>query len=57
MGQEKVIQDTAGQEMYNAIVPIYYRDAYGAIVVFEIGSIQSFQKVFFALNKVKKWIA
>ena len=27
-------QDTAGQEMYNAVVPVYYRDAYGAIVVF-----------------------
>lgn len=31
--------------MYNAIVPVYYRDAYGAIVVFEIGSVQSFEKV------------
>lgn len=45
MGQKSIIQDTAGQEMYNAIVPVYYRDAYGAIVVFEIGSVQSFEKV------------
>lgn len=31
--------------MYNAVVPVYYRDAYGAIVVFEIGSVMSFEKV------------
>jgi Rab family protein len=28
------IWDTAGQEKYNAVAPVYYRDAIGAIVVY-----------------------
>lgn len=28
------IQDTAGQEKYNAIAPVYYKDAVGAIVAY-----------------------
>ena len=28
------IWDTAGQEKYNAVAPVYYRDAMGAIVVY-----------------------
>ena len=32
------IWDTAGQEMYNAVAPVYYRDAVGAIIVYEIVS-------------------
>lgn len=39
------MQDTAGQEKYNAIAPVYYRDAFGAIIVYEITSIESFDKV------------
>lgn len=41
-------QDTAGQEMYNAMTPIYYKDALGAIIVYDITSPESFEKV-------KKW--
>ena len=29
-----LIQDTAGQEKYNAIAPVYYKDAVGAIVAY-----------------------
>lgn len=43
------IWDTAGQEKYNAVAPVYYRDALGAIVVYEIVSTESFEKV-------KKWV-
>lgn len=43
------IWDTAGQEMYNAVAPVYYRDAVGAIIVYEITSNESFEKV-------KKWV-
>ena len=32
------IWDTAGQEKYNAVAPVYYRDALGAIIVYEIVS-------------------
>lgn len=35
--------------MYNAMTPIYYRDALGAVVVYDITSTGSFEKV-------KKWI-
>jgi GTPase SAR1 family protein len=35
--------------MYNAMAPIYYRDASAAIIVYDITSIDSF-------DKVKKWI-
>lgn len=44
------IWDTAGQEMYNAVAPVYYRDAVGAVIVYEITSNESFQKV-------KKWVS
>lgn len=43
------IWDTAGQELYNAVAPVYYRDAVGAVIVYEIVSSQSFEKV-------KKWV-
>ena len=33
------IWDTAGQEMYNAMAPIYYRDASAAVIVYDITSI------------------
>jgi len=34
MGTETNIKDTAGQEEFNSVAPIYYRDAVGAIVVY-----------------------
>ncbi|KAH7825245.1 Rab21b [Monocercomonoides exilis] len=43
------IWDTAGQERYHSLGPIYYRDAKGAILVYDITDIDSFVKV-------KKWV-
>lgn len=43
------IWDTAGQEKFNAITPIYYRDAKGVILVYDITSKKSFERV-------KTWI-
>ncbi|KAL9648777.1 hypothetical protein ABK040_003711 [Willaertia magna] len=43
------IWDTAGQERYRSVVKSYYRDAIGAIVVYDITNEQSF------LN-TKRWI-
>lgn len=40
--------DTAGQEKFNALTNIYYRDAKGAILVYDVSIEESF-------NKVKKW--
>ena len=39
------LQDTAGQERYHALGPIYYRDSQGAIVVYDITDEDSFLKV------------
>ena len=38
-------QDTAGQERYHALGPIYYRDSHGAVVVYDITDEDSFKKV------------
>ncbi|TRY73219.1 hypothetical protein TCAL_02549 [Tigriopus californicus] len=43
------IWDTAGQERFHALGPIYYRDANGAILVYDITDQDSFQKV-------KNWV-
>ena len=39
------LQDTAGQERFHALGPIYYRDSNGALLVFDITDEDSFQKV------------
>ncbi|EPY34749.1 Rab family, other [Strigomonas culicis] len=36
--------DTAGQERYRSLAPIYYRGAYGALVVYDITSKESLQR-------------
>ena len=39
-------QDTAGQERFHALGPIYYRDSHAALVVYDITDEDSFMKVF-----------
>jgi len=43
------IWDTAGQERFHALGPIYYRDADGALLVYDITDADSF-------IKVQKWV-
>ena len=43
------IWDTAGQEKYKSVTRQYYRDAHGAIIVFDLSNRDSF-------NEVKNWI-
>jgi Ras-related protein Rab-21 len=43
------IWDTAGQERFHALGPIYYRDASGALLVYDITDLESF-------NKVQTWV-
>jgi Ras-related protein Rab-21 len=43
------IWDTAGQEVYHALAPIYYRGAHGAIIVYDITDSASF-------DRVKGWV-
>mmetsp|Transcript_21355 Transcript_21355/g.30150 ORF Transcript_21355/g.30150 Transcript_21355/m.30150 type:complete len:214 (-) Transcript_21355:581-1222(-) len=44
-----MIWDTAGQERFHALGPIYYRDANGALLVYDITDRESF-------NKVRNWV-
>jgi len=43
------IWDTAGQEKFHALGPIYYRESHGAVLVYDITDQDSFQKV-------KNWV-
>lgn len=43
------IWDTAGQERYHSLGPIYYRNAHGAILVYDITDRSSFERV-------QKWV-
>lgn len=36
------VWDTAGQERYKTLAPLYYRNAVGAVIVFDISSRTSF---------------
>merc|ERR1719473_1956459 len=44
-----MIWDTAGQERVHGLAPIYYRDAVGALLVYDITDRESF-------NKVRNWV-
>lgn len=41
----RCVQDTAGQERFHALGPIYYRDSNGAVLVYDVTDEDSFQKV------------
>ncbi|KAK4604201.1 hypothetical protein RGQ29_012632 [Quercus rubra] len=43
------IWDTAGQERYHSLAPMYYRGAAAAVVVYDITSMESFERA-------KKWV-
>ena len=43
------IWDTAGQERYHSLAPMYYRGANAAVIVYDITSIDSFERA-------KKWV-
>ncbi|OHT16293.1 Ras-related protein Rab-22A [Tritrichomonas foetus] len=51
--QEKNVElslwDTAGQEAYRGLMPMYYRNAIAAVIVFDVTKQESF-------NKVQSWI-
>ncbi len=40
-----MIWDTAGQERYRALNPVYYRGAEGALVVYDLTDIESFDRM------------
>ena len=50
------IWDTAGQERFHALGPIYYRDADGAVLVYDITEADSFQKVKSWVKELRKML-
>jgi len=44
-GSGPCFEDTAGQERFHALGPIYYRDSQGAVLVYDITDADSFTKV------------
>jgi Ras-related protein Rab-21 len=55
-GDEVVLSiwDTAGQERFHALGPIYYRDADGALLVYDITDQSSFEKVRTWIKELRK---
>ncbi|ERL84846.1 ras-related protein Rab-18-B [Dendroctonus ponderosae] len=49
------IWDTAGQERFRTLTPSYYRDAQGAILVFDVGSQATFAKLETWLNELETY--
>lgn len=49
-----MIWDTAGQERFHALGPIYYRDANGALLVYDITDRDSFRKVRHWVKELRK---
>jgi len=50
------IWDTAGQERFHALGPIYYRDADGALLVYDITDSESFVKVKNWVKELRKMV-
>merc|ERR1711988_1780863 len=50
------IWDTAGQERFHALGPIYYRDADGALLVYDITDADSFTKVKAWVKELRKMV-
>eukprot|EP01088_Endostelium_zonatum_P008698 TRINITY_DN21857_c0_g1_i1.p1 TRINITY_DN21857_c0_g1~~TRINITY_DN21857_c0_g1_i1.p1 ORF type:complete len:219 (-),score=45.96 TRINITY_DN21857_c0_g1_i1:64-720(-) len=48
------IWDTAGQERFRALSPLYYRDAHGALLVYDITDNSSFDRVKSWVKELKK---
>ena len=49
-----VIADTAGQERFREILPVYYKGARAAIVVFDITKDGTFDKLSFWVEEIEK---
>ncbi|KAM3718525.1 Ras-related protein [Dirofilaria immitis] len=50
------IWDTAGQEKFHALGPIYYRDSHGALLIYDITDIHSFEKVKMWVKELKRML-
>lgn len=50
---ELLVWDTAGQEVYRGLAPMYYRSALIAIIVFDVTRSQSFDSVSYWIKELK----
>ncbi len=50
-----VPQDTAGQERFRTLTPSYYRDAQGAVLVYDVSDRASFVKLESWLNELEMY--
>ena len=50
---ELLIWDTAGQEVYRGLAPIYYRNARIAVIVFDVAMSSSFESVHYWIDELK----
>ncbi|CAL1582637.1 unnamed protein product [Knipowitschia caucasica] len=48
------IWDTAGQEKYHSVTPLYYRGAHAALVVYDVSNKESFRRAQFWLKELEK---
>jgi small GTP-binding protein len=46
------IRDTAGQERFQSVCPNFYRDDQGALVVFDVTSLPSFQRIRYWIDEL-----
>eukprot|EP01106_Pelomyxa_sp_JSP_P011358 TRINITY_DN298_c0_g1_i4.p1 TRINITY_DN298_c0_g1~~TRINITY_DN298_c0_g1_i4.p1 ORF type:complete len:115 (-),score=20.62 TRINITY_DN298_c0_g1_i4:430-774(-) len=49
-------QDTAGQERFHSLGPIYYRDSHGALLVYDITDRSSFDRVQLWVKELRKML-
>lgn len=49
------IWDTAGQERFRTLTPSYYRDAQGAILVYDVSNYSTFSKLETWLNELETY--
>lgn len=50
------IWDTAGQEKFHALGPIYYRDSHGALLIYDITDQHSFEKVKLWVKELRRML-
>ncbi|XP_063726043.1 ras-related protein Rab-21-like [Symsagittifera roscoffensis] len=48
------IWDTAGQERYHALAPMYYRESHGAVLVYDVTDMDSFDRVQLWVKELRK---
>ncbi len=49
------IWDIAGQERFHALNNMYFKDAHGCFIVYDISNKESFNNLNYWLNNVKQW--